>query len=74
MDDLVTLKKTGKAPITFHEGRLHLALGVPEGEVIPTAKRESALAGDYGPAVKKMAVFAFRGALAKGRKTVGGRR
>ena len=74
MDELSTLNESGKPPITFHKGRLHTALHVHEGEVIPTAKREAALAGDYGPAVKKMAVFAFRGALAKGRKTVGVRR
>jgi len=64
----VTLKAKGKKPISFKEGALHSALGVPQGEPIPPGKKAAALAGKYGPKVKKMAVFAFRGALAAGRK------
>lgn len=63
------IKKTGKKPITFKKGALHTALGIPQGQPIPASKREAALSGKYGPKVKKMAVFAFRGALAKGRRT-----
>lgn len=65
----VTIKKKGKKPITFEKGALHRALKVPEGEPIPEGKKRAALAGRYGPKVKKMAVFAFKGALAAGRKT-----
>jgi len=63
------IKAKGKKPIAFEKGGLHEALGVPMGETIPLAKVNAALAGKYGPKVKKQAVFAFRGALAKGRKT-----
>ena len=67
--DRVTIKATGKKPLTFQKGALHRDLGVPEGEPIPVEKREAALAGQYGPLAKKRANFAFRGALAAGRKT-----
>ena len=63
------LRAAGKKPISFEKGALHRALGVPEDETIPAAKKQAALAGKYGPAVKKMAVLAFKGALAKGRQT-----
>jgi len=62
------MKAKGKKPISFKEGALHSALSVPQGEPIPPGKKAAALAGKYGPKVKKMAVFAFRGALAAGRK------
>lgn len=65
----ITIKKKGKKPIRFEEGRLHRALGVPEDQPIPKSKVRAALAGRYGPEVKRMAVFAFKGALAKGRET-----
>ncbi len=65
----VVIKKKGKKPLTFNKGALHRALGVPEGEPIPESKKKAALAGKYGDKVKKMAVFAFKGALAAGRKT-----
>ena len=65
----VTLRAKGKKPISFRAGDLHRALGVPEDETIPAVKKQAALAGKYGPKVKKMAVFAFRGALAEGRNT-----
>ena len=74
MSESVTLKKVGSEPITFHKGALHRALGVPEGEKIPEAKKRSALSGEEGPAVKKMAVLGFRGALATGRKTAASHR
>jgi hypothetical protein len=64
----VTMKAKGKKPITFREGGLHSALGVPQSQDIPPGKKAAALAGKFGPKVKKMAVFAFRGALAVGRK------
>ena len=68
---VVTIKPTKKSqkPITFRKSALHKALGVPEGEKIPESKKRAALAGKYGPKVKRMAVFAFKGALAQGRKT-----
>ena len=65
----VVIKKKGKKPLSFKKGALHEALGVPQGQPIPESKKRAALAGKYGPKVKKMAVFAFKGALAKGRKT-----
>lgn len=63
------IKQKGKKPLSFRKGALHRALDVPEGESIPADKREAALAGKYGPAAKKMAVFGFKGALAAGRET-----
>lgn len=65
----VVIKGKGKKPLKFRKGALHKALGVPEGKPIPEGKKRAALAGKYGPKVKKMAVFAFKGALAKGRET-----
>lgn len=70
MAETITIKKKGKRPLKFRKGALHRALGVPEGEKIPRAKIDAALAGKYGSKVKKMAVFAFKGALKKGRQTV----
>ena len=70
----VTIKKKGKKPLSFRQGALHRALGVPEGQPIPSSKKRAALAGRYGAKVKKMAVFAFRGALAAGRKTASKKR
>jgi hypothetical protein len=64
------IKKAGKKPMAFKKGGLHAALGVPQGKPIPAGKKAAALAGKYGPKAKKMAVFAFKGALAAGRKTV----
>jgi hypothetical protein len=63
------IQKKGQPPMAFKKGGLHEVLGVPQGQPIPADKVKKALAGDYGPKVKRMAVFAFRGALAKGRKT-----
>ena len=63
------LRAAGKKPIAFEKGALHKALGVPQGEKISASKKAAALAGRYGPKVKKMANFAYRGALAKGRQT-----
>ena len=63
------IRAAGRKPIAFKKGALHKALGVPQGEKIPAGKKAAALAGRYGPKVKKMANFAFRGALAKGRQT-----
>ena len=67
-----TIKAKGKKPITFKPGALHSQLGVPQGTPIPAAKKRAALAGKYGPLAKKRAVFAFKGALAAGRKTARG--
>ena len=64
-----TIRGGGK-PLTFKKGALHQQLGVPESEPISTAKKEAALAGEYGPLAKKRATFAFKGALAAGRKSV----
>lgn len=38
-----------------HKGRLHRALGVPEGETIPEAKMRAALDGKHGAKVQHMA-------------------
>jgi hypothetical protein len=65
----VTIKSAGKKPLTFKKGGLHKSLGVPEGKPIPPGKKKAALAGKYGQKAKKQAVFAFKGALSKGRKT-----
>ena len=62
-------KKRGQKPIVFERGKLKRMLGVREDEKIPEDKKRAALAGKFGPKVKKMAVFAFKGALAQGRKT-----
>jgi len=67
---MVTIKgKAGQKPLKFKKGALHAQLGVPDGEPIPASKKAAALAGKYGALAKKRAVFAFKGALAKGRKT-----
>jgi hypothetical protein len=51
---------TGKdsKPITFKEGGLHKALGVPPDDKIPAAKLADAQAGKYGPKAKKQAILA----------------
>lgn len=41
-----------------HHGLLHDDLGVPQGQKIPEAKLEAALAGKYGPAAAKRARLA----------------
>jgi len=69
MAKLVTIRKRGMKPLKFKGGALHEQLGVPAGQPIPPGKKRAALAGRYGPLAKKRAVFAFRGALSKGRKT-----
>jgi hypothetical protein len=38
-----------------HKGRLHRALGVPEGKPIPEAKMREALAGKHGTKAREMA-------------------
>lgn len=38
-----------------HKGRLHRALGVPEGKSIPASKMREALAGKHGSKVREMA-------------------
>lgn len=55
----VTLKKTkaGQKKITFTKGGLHKSLGVPQGQKIPPAKFQAALAGKYGPLAKRQAEF-----------------
>jgi hypothetical protein len=68
----VVIKAKGKKPLSFKKGGLRQALNVPEGQPIPAGKKAAALAGKLGARIKKMAVFAFRGALAKGRKTAQG--
>lgn len=70
----VVIRKRGKKPLKFRGGALHRALGVPPDKPIPPGKKRDALAGKYGPKVKRMAVLAFKGALAKGRKTASRRR
>ncbi|MEM4359683.1 MAG: hypothetical protein QXT45_04085 [Candidatus Bilamarchaeaceae archaeon] len=65
---VVVIRKKGRKPLRFKQGALHRQLGVPEGQPIPRSKIQAALRGDYGPLAKKRAVFAFKGALAAGRK------
>jgi hypothetical protein len=65
----VTLRAKGKSPITFKKGALHSQLGVPQGQPIPASKKRAALSGSLGPLAKKRASFAFKGALAAGRRT-----
>jgi hypothetical protein len=60
--------------LKFKEGALHQQLGVPEGEPIPAEKKAAALRGEYGALAKKRANFAFRGALAAGRRTAAAHR
>lgn len=69
----VTIKSPGKKAMTFNKGALHRQLGVKEGDKIPASKKQAALRGDYGPLAKKRAEFAFKGALAAGRKTASGK-
>jgi hypothetical protein len=64
--------QSGQKPLTFKKGALHSQLGVPQGEPIPAGKKHAALAGRYGALAKKRASFAFKGALAAGRRTVRG--
>ena len=66
---LITIQKNGRPPMRFKKGALHRQLQVPEGTAIPPKKQEEALAGTYGPLAQQRARFAFRGALATGRKT-----
>jgi hypothetical protein len=70
MVGMTTMHAKGKAPITFKKGALHSQLHVPQGEPIPASKKAAALKGSYGPLAKKRAAFAFKGALAAGRRTV----
>jgi len=63
-------RKKGEEKVQFKKGQLHRDLGVPQGEDIPESKKRAALAGRYGPTVKKRAVFAFKGLLAAGRRTL----
>jgi hypothetical protein len=51
-------KKAGQKAITFKPGGLHESLGVPQGQPIPAAKLQSALAGNYGPKAAEQARFA----------------
>lgn len=66
--------KEGQEPIHFQKGGLHKALHISQGQPIPEGKKQAALAGKYGQKIKKEAIFAFLGALAKGRETLKRRR
>lgn len=68
------IKAPGKKRLAFKKGGLHQALNVPQDKPIPPGKKAAALAGKHGPRVKRMAVFAFKGALAAGRKTAKAKR
>jgi len=61
--------KKGQKPLVHEKGALHEKLGVPQDKTIPPGKKAAALAGKYGPLAKKEAIYAFKGALAKGRQT-----
>lgn len=64
----VVMKEKGKKPLAFKKDTLHEDLGVAPGEKIPASKMAAALAGKYGPKVRKRALFA-KNVLAKGRQT-----
>jgi len=64
----------GQKPIHFEKGGLHKALHVPQDQPIPESKKQAALEGKYGQRIKREAIFAFLGALAKGRETLRRRR
>jgi hypothetical protein len=66
--------KEGQEPIHFEKGGLHKALHVPQDQPIPEDKKQAALEGKYGQKIKREAIFAFLGALAKGRETLKRRR
>jgi hypothetical protein len=68
----VTISAKGKRPITFQKGGLHESTGTPQGQKIPAAKMQAALAGKLGPRARKQAQFA-KNVLAKGRRTAAGR-
>lgn len=74
MAQQIVLKGRGRKTVTMRKGALHRALGVPEDQPIPETKKHAALTGAYGPKVKKMAVAAFKGILAAGRRTAAARR
>jgi hypothetical protein len=63
-----TIKSPGKTPVTFEKGGLHKSLGVPQGQPIPAAKMQAALAGKAGPKARQQAEFA-QNMLKAGRKT-----
>jgi len=67
-------QEAGQEPLHFKKGALHKALGVPLDQPIPEPEKRAALAGEYGPKVRSMAIFAFLGALARGRETIRRRR
>lgn len=69
MSEIETIRKKGKKPLRFKRGALHEQLDVPPGKKIPEAKKRAALAGAFGALAKKRAIFAFKGALAAGRRT-----
>jgi hypothetical protein len=70
VEGIIVIKgKNGQKPLVHKKGALHAQLGVPQDKPIPAAKKEAALAGKYGELAKKRAVYAFKGALAAGRKT-----
>jgi hypothetical protein len=65
----VTIAAKGKEPMTFKKNALHEQLHVPAGEKIPAEKKREALSGKLGGLAKRRAQFAFKGALAAGRRT-----
>lgn len=69
----MTPTKKGEKPITFKKGSLHAALGVKEGSRIPAGKMADAVAGKFGAAVRRKALFA-KNVLAKGRRTAAGKK
>ena len=71
---IIEPQKKGQQPLRFEKGGLHKALRVPLDQPIPESKKQAALAGKHGPEVRRMAIFAFLGALAKGRETIRRRR
>jgi hypothetical protein len=54
----VKITSPGKPAISFEKGGLHNSTNTPQDEPIPAAKKAAALAGKYGPAARKQALFA----------------
>jgi hypothetical protein len=69
MAEKVVIKAKGKEPMTFKKGALHAQLGISQDEPIPAEKKREALSGKLGGLARRRAQFAFKGALAAGRRT-----
>jgi hypothetical protein len=67
--EVIKPQEAGQRTLAFRKGALRAQLGVKEGETISEDLKRRALSGEFGPLAKRRAVFAFKGAIAAGRKT-----